>query len=75
MKILDTPLADPKVVQSVPHRDTRGAFTRLFCAEELRPVLGQRQIVQINHSRTRSAGAVRGMQLPTHAVRGNANHP
>lgn len=69
MKILDTPLADLKVAQSVPHRDARGAFTRLFCAEELRPVLGRRQILQINHSSTRSAGAVRGMhfQQPPHA--------
>ncbi|AFC44313.1 dTDP-4-dehydrorhamnose 3,5-epimerase [Mycobacterium intracellulare MOTT-02] len=69
MKILDTPLAGVKIAQSVPHRDARGAFTRLFCAEELQPVLGQRQIVQINHSRTSSVGAVRGMhfQHPPHA--------
>ncbi|WAC89466.1 dTDP-4-dehydrorhamnose 3,5-epimerase family protein [Mycobacterium sp. Aquia_213] len=63
MKILDTPLAGLKIVQSVPHRDARGAFTRLFCAEELQPVLGQRQIRQINHSRTSSIGAVRGMHF------------
>lgn len=69
MKILDTPLAGVKIAQSVPHRDARGAFTRLFCAEELQPVLGQRQIVQINHSRTSRIGAVRGMhfQHPPHA--------
>ncbi|OBH66132.1 dTDP-4-dehydrorhamnose 3,5-epimerase [Mycobacterium colombiense] len=69
MKILDTPLAGLKIAQSVPHRDTRGAFTRLFCAEELEPVLGKRQIVQINHSRTSSVGGVRGMhfQHPPHA--------
>ena len=69
MKILDTPMADLKVVQSLPHRDARGAFVRLFCAEELQPVLGHRQIAQINHSRTSHAGAVRGMhfQRPPHA--------
>lgn len=69
MKILDTPLAGLKIAQSVPHRDARGAFTRLFCAEELESVLGDRQIVQINHSRTSSVGAVRGMhfQHPPHA--------
>lgn len=61
MKILDTPLGELKIAQSVPHRDARGAFTRLFCADELRPVLGDRQIVQINHSRTNRTGAVRGM--------------
>lgn len=69
MKILDTPIADLKLVQSVPHRDARGAFVRLFCAQELGPMLGHRQIAQINHSRTSHAGAVRGMhfQRPPHA--------
>ena len=28
MMIIDTPLADLKVVQSSPHRDERGTFTR-----------------------------------------------
>lgn len=69
MNIVDTPLADLKIAQSVPHCDARGAFTRLFCAEELQPVLERRQIVQINHSRTSRTGAVRGMhfQHPPHA--------
>lgn len=69
MKILDTPLADLKVVQSEPRRDARGTFVRLFCAEELRHLLGNRQVVQINHSTTSRAGAVRGMhfQRPPHA--------
>lgn len=69
MKILETPIADLKVVQSVRHLDARGAFTRVFCAQELQPVLGDRQVAQINHSRTSRAGAVRGMhfQHPPHA--------
>jgi dTDP-4-dehydrorhamnose 3,5-epimerase len=69
MNILDTPLSGLKIARSVPHRDARGAFLRLFCAEELQAVLGRRQIVQINQSRTSSAGAVRGMhfQRPPHA--------
>jgi dTDP-4-dehydrorhamnose 3,5-epimerase len=69
MKVLETPLADLKVVQSVPHRDTRGSFVRLFCAAELRPLLGDRKVAQINHSRTRRVGAVRGFhfQYPPHA--------
>ena len=69
MNILDTPVADLKVVQTSPYRDARGAFVRLFCAQELRPLLGHRQIAQINHSRTSHAGAVRGLhfQRPTHA--------
>lgn len=69
MNILDTPLADLKIVQSVRHRDHRGAFVRLFCAEELQPLLGDRQLAQINHSKTSHAGAVRGLhfQRPPHA--------
>jgi dTDP-4-dehydrorhamnose 3,5-epimerase len=69
VNILDTPVSDLKIVQSLPHRDARGAFIRLFCAQELQPVLGHRQIAQINHSRTSHAGAVRGMhfQRPPHA--------
>ncbi|MCV7351965.1 dTDP-4-dehydrorhamnose 3,5-epimerase family protein [Mycobacterium parmense] len=69
MKILDTPIADLKLVESTPHRDARGAFVRLFCAQELSPLLGHRQIAQINHSTTSHAGAVRGMhfQRPPHA--------
>ncbi|VBA52225.1 dTDP-4-dehydrorhamnose 3,5-epimerase [Mycobacterium attenuatum] len=69
MNILDTPISDLKVVQSLPHRDARGAFVRLFCANDLQSLLGHRQIAQINHSRTSHAGAVRGMhfQYPPHA--------
>lgn len=69
MKILDAPIAGLKIAQSVPHSDARGAFMRLFCANELQPVLGERHISQINHSRTSHVGAVRGMhfQYPPHA--------
>lgn len=69
MNILDTPLPDLKIVQSLPFRDARGVFGRVFCAEELKPLLGARQIAQINHSKTSHAGAVRGLhfQSPPHA--------
>lgn len=69
MKVFDTPLAGLKVVQSAPHTDARGAFVRLYCARELHPLLGQRQIAQVNHSKTSGVGAVRGMhyQNPPHA--------
>lgn len=69
MKILDTPLAGLKVVESVPYHDPRGGFTRLFCAREMRTLLGRRQIAQINLSTTHHAGAVRGLhyQYPPHA--------
>lgn len=61
MKIRETPLFGVSVVESDSFNDHRGAFTRLFCSEELRPILGQRSVVQINQSRTHAIGAVRGM--------------
>lgn len=69
MNILDTPLSDLKLVVSSPHHDVRGAFVRLFCDEELQPLLDNRRIAQINHSSTTHAGTVRGLhyQLPPSA--------
>jgi dTDP-4-dehydrorhamnose 3,5-epimerase len=69
MKIIPTQLAGLHLVETAPFGDHRGAFARLFCARELAPVLGNRQIVQINHSRTTARGALRGMhyQHPPHA--------
>jgi dTDP-4-dehydrorhamnose 3,5-epimerase len=69
MKKCFTPIAGLSVVETTPHTDARGSFARLFCAQELAELLGQRQIVQINHSRTTTVGSVRGMhfQHPPHA--------
>jgi len=49
--------------------DQRGSFTRLYCEYELKAIIGQRRIVQINLSQTKSCGAVRGLhfQYPPHA--------
>jgi len=62
-----TPIAGVMVAECVPFCDDRGAFARLYCAE----TFGHRDrlIVQINHSLTRSAGALRGLhfQHPPHA--------
>lgn len=63
MNVSETPLEGLRVVRSDPHRDERGAFVRLFCARELQPLLGRRQIAQINHSQTKRAGAVRGLHF------------
>lgn len=69
MIVCHTPLADLKIVRSTPHRDARGEFVRLFCAKDLQSLLGNRQIAQINHSRTNRAGTLRGLhfQYPPHA--------
>lgn len=69
MKINPTAIHGVMVVETTPHTDHRGAFARLYCERELAPILGNRRIVQINHSRTAAVGAIRGMhfQRPPHA--------
>lgn len=69
MKINPTFIAGVMVVKTEPYIDKRGAFSRLFCSEELGEIVGSRRIVQINHSRTQIVGAVRGLhyQKPPHA--------
>ena len=61
MKIVQTEIEGAVVVDLVRHSDTRGSFARLFCESELRDILGERRIVQINHSRSTLAGTVRGL--------------
>ncbi len=61
MKVNPTALTDVAVVDTQAFVDHRGAFARLFCEQELAAVIGPRRIVQINHSRTASLGAVRGL--------------
>lgn len=63
MILTSTPLPGVMVVTSSPHIDSRGSFARLFCERELAGVLGERRIVQINHSRTSTVGAIRGMHF------------
>lgn len=69
MKLLATPLAGVVVVETTPYIDARGAFARLYCEHELAGIIGDRRIVQINHSRTHTTGAVRGLhyQVPPHS--------
>lgn len=51
------------LVETTAYTDHRGAFERLFCQEALKVVMGSRPIVQINHSRMHTVGAVRGMHF------------
>lgn len=67
--IKKTEIAGVLIVESSVYEDDRGAFSRLFCSNELKAIFGDRNIVQINHSRTNTLGAIRGMhyQNPPHA--------
>ena len=61
MKVHQTPIDGLMVVETGVQADHRGFFKRLFCQEELRELIGDRQIVQINQSSTQNQGAVRGL--------------
>lgn len=61
MKLTETSIPGAWIAESNVHQDNRGAFSRLFCADEEAAVVGDRKIVQINQSLTRAVGAVRGM--------------
>ncbi|MEA1051628.1 dTDP-4-dehydrorhamnose 3,5-epimerase family protein [Lamprobacter modestohalophilus] len=64
-----TPIADLVLLERHPLGDARGFLERLYCQDELRPLLGERRIVQINRTLTAQAGTVRGLhfQHPPHA--------
>ena len=67
--IEDTSIEGLQIIQRQPIGDDRGYLERLFCTDELRAIIGSRNIVQINHTMTSKAGTVRGMhyQQPPHA--------
>ncbi|MBF9022603.1 dTDP-4-dehydrorhamnose 3,5-epimerase [Rhodobacterales bacterium FZCC0069] len=64
-----TPIGGLQVIQRKLISDERGYLERMFCIYELQSIIGQRNIVQINHTLTAKAGTVRGMhfQHPPHA--------
>jgi dTDP-4-dehydrorhamnose 3,5-epimerase len=68
VNIHSTALRGVAIVETHPFADRRGAFSRFFCKDELAAIIGNRDIVQINHSRTAMVGAVRGLhyQIPPH---------
>ncbi len=69
LEVSTTLLAGLKIIQRGYIEDSRGYFSRVFCAEELRKAGFPEAIAQINQTLTRHRGAVRGMhfQNPPHA--------
>lgn len=69
LKVTPLPIEGAALVESTSYKDKRGEFTRLYCTDELRPLLAARKIAQVNHSHTEAKGAVRGLhfQHPPHA--------
>ncbi|HEY0220127.1 MAG TPA: dTDP-4-dehydrorhamnose 3,5-epimerase family protein [Afipia sp.] len=69
IEIAETEIAGLFSIVRHPIGDNRGYLDRLFCSDELFPLLAGRSVVQINHTLTVQAGTVRGMhfQYPPHA--------
>ena len=52
---------DARLIYPEPHKDSRGLFSRVFCCREFGELGLSKNIVQVNHSLTRKAFAIRGM--------------
>ncbi len=63
MNIVPLHIAGAFIVEGKPNSDHRGSFERFYCEKALAEVIGENHIVQINHSRTQSVGAVRGLHF------------
>lgn len=58
-----TPFSGLKVLKRKGIGDSRGWFERMFCIDELRDVLGERSVRQINRTLTQKKAIVRGMHF------------
>lgn len=69
LAITHLPLGGLKLIIRHRQGDSRGSFSRLFCAEELSSAGWSKPIAQINHTVTPKRGTVRGMhfQLPPYS--------
>jgi dTDP-4-dehydrorhamnose 3,5-epimerase len=62
-----TPLAGLYEIDTEPHADGRGSFTRLYCEQTCEQTLGEvapgARVVQVNHSVSRQRGTLRGLHF------------
>lgn len=58
---IETLLSGVYKVEQKPIEDSRGFFSRFFCAEEFKEIGFTQPIAQMNHTLTKQKGAVRGM--------------
>lgn len=69
LSIVKTPLTGLQVICRASTVDNRGAFSRLFCQDELVAAGWSKAVAQINHSVTIHRGTIRGLhyQRPPNA--------
>ena len=63
MNVCATPLQGAYVLEPQPIADERGSFSRIYCKEEFAAIDSDFEIVQINHSKTRQKGTLRGLHF------------
>ncbi len=63
MNLVETPIAGLRIVDLEPLEDERGFFARAWCSREFQDAGLDDRIVQINISRNRTAGTVRGLHF------------
>ena len=62
-RLTQPPLSGLTLIERQPTGDQRGFFERLFCSHELKNVMGDRVVVQMNRTFTAKQGAVRGLHF------------
>lgn len=62
LNIIQTTFKDLYMVEPNSSKDERGAFSRIYCEEEMHDIFGK-SIKQINHSVTKNKGTVRGLHF------------
>lgn len=60
-KFFDTPFQGLKIIERKIIGDERGFIERMFCEDNLKDIIFNKSIVQINHSLTKRKSTVRGM--------------
>lgn len=62
LNITPTNFKDLYVIEPNTFKDERGAFSRVYCEDEMQDIFGK-SIKQINHSATKEKGTVRGLHF------------
>jgi dTDP-4-dehydrorhamnose 3,5-epimerase len=61
MVFKETPLEGAYLAYLDPHSDPRGTFVRMFCKKEFQAIGFNKEVTQINFSRTEREHSIRGM--------------
>lgn len=63
MKFIESKLQNVYIVEPEPFIDNRGMFARVFGKNEFKEIGHSKEIVNINYSKTKKKGSIRGMHF------------